>query len=241
MNTFILAGGKGTRFREETSLKPKPMIEIIGTPMVVHIMNHYIYHDINKFTILAGTKIDYILNYFKNNFNTISSNEFKYKNSKILILDTGEDTMTGGRIKIGIEETKSEKFMVTYGDGISDVNIKKLEKFYNDNNYLGVVTAVRPPARFGRLKIENNEVTEFGEKNQADEGWINGGFFVFNSEVISYIKDEKTVFEKEPLENLSKSGKLGAFTHQGFWQCVDTIREKEILEKKLKTEGLDWL
>ena len=241
MNSFILAGGKGTRFREETSLKPKPMIEIIGTPMVVHIINHYIYHDINKFTILAGTKIDYILNYFKNNFNTISSNEFKYKNSKILILDTGEDTMTGGRIKIGVEETKSEKFMVTYGDGISDVNIKKLEKFYNDNNYLGVVTSVRPPARFGRLKIENNEVTEFGEKNQADEGWINGGFFVFNSEILPYIKDEKTVFEKEPLENLSKSGKLGAFIHEGFWQCVDTIREKEILEKKLKTEGLDWM
>ena len=157
MNTFILAGGKGTRFREETSLKPKPMIEINGTPMVVHIINHYIYYDINKFTILAGTKIDYILNYFRDNFNMISSNEFEYKNSKILILDTGEDTMTGGRIKIGVEETKSEKFMVTYGDGISDVNIKKLEKFYNDNNYLGVVTAVRPPARFGRLKIENNK------------------------------------------------------------------------------------
>ena len=133
-----------------------------------------------------------------------------------------------------------EEFMLTYGDGISNVNLKTLYEFYKNNNFLGVVTAVRPPARFGRLKIENETVVEFGEKNQADEGWINGGFFVLNKDIKNYIDGESTIFEKEPLENLSNENRLGAFLHEGFWQCCDTIREKEILEEKIKLEGLDY-
>ncbi|MAL65495.1 MAG: glucose-1-phosphate cytidylyltransferase, partial [Candidatus Marinimicrobia bacterium] len=155
--------------------------------------------------------------------------------------DTGEETMTGGRIKRGIEDLNEDKFMLTYGDGISDVNIRELTNFFENSSFKAVVTAVRPPARFGRLKLDKDNVTEFGEKNQTDEGWINGGFFVLDKSVIDYIPDDQTIFEKEPLENLSKDGKLGAFIHEGFWQPVDTIREKEILEEKFLTDPLDWL
>ena len=241
MNTFILAGGKGTRFREETILKPKPMIEINNVPMLIHIINHYRYYGQNQFTILAGIKIDYIIEYFKSNFKEISDNTFKYFDSQVFVLDTGEETMTGGRIKRGIETLKDDQFMLTYGDGISNVNISNLITFYKENNFDAVVTAVRPPARFGRLKIDNKNVLEFGEKNQADEGWINGGFFVLDKNIIDYIPDDETIFEKGPLEKLSKDGKLGAYVHEGFWQPVDTIREKEILEEKFINQPLEWL
>ncbi|MAH99320.1 MAG: glucose-1-phosphate cytidylyltransferase [Euryarchaeota archaeon] len=240
MNVFILAGGKGTRFREETSFKPKPMIEINETPMLEHIINHYRFYGLRNFTILAGTKIEYIFEYFNKKYTYLGENTFTYHDSNVLILDTGDETMTGGRVNRGIEMINDENFMLTYGDGISDVNIKDLISFYYKNSFLAVVTAVRPPARFGRLKIEQNNVIEFGEKNQADEGWINGGFFVLSTKIKSYIKDDSTVFEKEPLENLSKEGKLGAFVHNGFWQPVDTIREKEILEDKFIKNQFDW-
>tara|TARA_B100000900_G_scaffold260498_1_gene222050 strand:+ start:2605 stop:3336 length:732 start_codon:yes stop_codon:yes gene_type:complete len=240
MNVLILAGGKGTRFREETVIKPKPMIEINGVPMLLHIINHYNHYGFKKFTVLGGFKIDYIHDYFSNTFSQIETNTYKYKDSEVTILDTGLDTMTGGRIKKAIEAIDDEEFMLTYGDGISNVNLQTLYKFYKNNNFLGVVTAVRPPARFGRLKIKSDTVIEFGEKNQADEGWINGGFFVLNKEIKNYIDSESTVFEKEPLENLSNDNKLGAFLHEGFWQCCDTIREKELLEEKIKLEGLDY-
>jgi len=240
VNVFILAGGKGTRFREETSFKPKPMIEINGTPMVIHIIDHYRYHGLRDFTILAGTKIEYINDYFKKNYEVIDDNKYKYKDSDIFVLDTGSETMTGGRVMIGIEALGLKKFMLTYGDGISDVNITELMKFYNKNNFNTVVTAARPPARFGRLKLDGNKVIEFGEKNQLDEGLINIGFFISNSNLLSYIEGQQTIFEREPLENLSKSGELGAFIHQGFWQPVDTIREKEILEDQLNKKVLDW-
>lgn len=240
MNVLILAGGKGTRFSEETAFKPKPMIEINRVPMLIHIINHYRHYGFNNFTILGGFKIDYINNFFSSLYTKIGDNSYKLHNSKITILDTGIETMTGGRVKKAIEAIDDNEFMLTYGDGISNVNLKNLYKFYKENNFLGVVTAVRPPARFGRLKIETNTVTEFGEKNQADEGWINGGFFVLNREVKNYIDNDNTVFEKEPLENLSNENRLGAFLHYGFWQCCDTIREKEILEEKIKLEGLDY-
>tara|TARA_B100001939_G_C16894969_1_gene597144 strand:- start:152 stop:883 length:732 start_codon:yes stop_codon:yes gene_type:complete len=240
MNVLILAGGKGTRFREETVIKPKPMIEINGVPMLLHIINHYNHYGFNKFTVLGGFKIDYIHDYFSNTFSQIETNSYKYKDSEVTILDTGLDTMTGGRIKKAIEAIDDEEFMLTYGDGISNVNLQTLYEFYKNNNFLGVVTAVRPPARFGRLKIKSETVVKFGEKNQADEGWINGGFFVLNKEIKNYIDSESTVFEKEPLENLSNDNKLGAFLHEGFWQCCDTIREKELLEEKIKLEGLDY-
>ncbi len=240
MNVLILAGGKGTRFREETVIKPKPMIEINGVPMLLHIINHYNHYGFKKFTVLGGFKIDYIHDYFSDTFSQIETNTYKYKDSEVTILDTGLDTMTGGRIKKAIEAIDDEEFMLTYGDGISNVNLQTLYDFYKNNNFLGVVTAVRPPARFGRLKIKSETVVEFGEKNQADEGWINGGFFVLNKEIKNYIDSEITVFEKEPLENLSNDNKLGAFLHEGFWQCCDTIREKELLEEKIKLEGLDY-
>lgn len=240
MNVLILAGGKGTRFREETVIKPKPMIEINGVPMLLHIINHYNHYGFKKFTVLGGFKIDYIHDYSSDTFSQIETNTYKYKDSEVTILDTGLDTMTGGRIKKAIEAIDDEEFMLTYGDGISNVNLQTLYDFYKNNNFLGVVTAVRPPARFGRLKIKSETVVEFGEKNQADEGWINGGFFVLNKEIKNYIDSEITVFEKEPLENLSNDNKLGAFLHEGFWQCCDTIREKELLEEKIKLEGLDY-
>ena len=240
MNVLILAGGQGTRFREETVIKPKPMIEINGVPMLLHIINHYNHYGFKKFTVLGGFKIDYIQDYFGTLFSRVEANTYKYNDSEVTILDTGLDTMTGGRIKKAIEIIDDEEFMLTYGDGISNVNLKTLYEFYKNNNFLGVVTAVRPPARFGRLKIENETVVEFGEKNQADEGWINGGFFVLNKDIKNYIDGESTIFEKEPLENLSNENRLGAFLHEGFWQCCDTIREKEILEEKIKLEGLDY-
>lgn len=240
MNVFILAGGKGTRFREETVLKPKPMIEIKNVPMVIHIINHYMFYGLRDFTILGGFKQDYIVSYFKKNFKYLGKNHFDYKGAKILILDTGVETMTGGRIKLAVEKLNIKDFMLTYGDGISDVNISKLEKFYNANTFMGVVTAVRPPARFGRLKLSESRVLQFGEKNQADEGWINGGFFRLSNKIINYIENEHTVFEKEPLEKLSKEGNLGAYIHNGFWQPVDTLREKEILEEKLNKDNLEW-
>ena len=241
MNVLILAGGKGTRFREETVIKPKPMIEINGVPMLLHIINHYNHYGFKKFTVLGGFKIEYIHDYFSKLFSQIENNTYKYNDSEITILDTGLDTMTGGRIKQAIEYIdEEEEFMLTYGDGISNVNLQSLYEFYKENNFLSVVTAVRPPARFGRLKINSETVVKFGEKNQADEGWINGGFFVFSKEVKHYIDSSSTVFEKEPLEKLSKENKLGAFLHEGFWQCCDTIREKEILEERIKLEGLDY-
>jgi glucose-1-phosphate cytidylyltransferase len=240
LKVLILAGGKGTRFREETDIKPKPMIEINGIPMLIHIINHYKYYGFYDFTVLCGFKINYINSYFNNRYSKIDENIYKFQNSKVRILDTGLDTMTGGRIKQAIEIVGGNDFMLTYGDGISNVNLKKLYKFYKENNFLGVVTAVRPPARFGRLKLESSTVVKFGEKNQTDEGWINGGFFVLNKAVKNYIDGDNTVFEESPLEKLSKEHKLGAFLHTGFWQCCDTIREKEIREEKIKLEGLDY-
>lgn len=240
MNVLILAGGKGTRFQEETKYKPKPMIEINGLPMLLHIINHYKYYGLKKFTVLGGFKIEFIHDYFKNYYKKINESTYLYKDTQISILDTGLETMTGGRIKIALENIEGDDFMLTYGDGLSNVNLNKLNEVYKKNNFLAVVTAVRPPARFGRLKIENNVVVEFGEKNQADEGWINGGFFVINRNIKNYIKNEKTIFEKEPLEILSKEKKLGSYQHNGFWQCCDTIREKQILEEKIISLGLNY-
>ena len=240
MNVLILAGGKGTRFREETIYKPKPMIEINGTPLILHIINHYRHYGLNKFTILGGFKIDYIREYFGKKFKKIGNDRFILNDSEILILDTGLETMTGGRIKQGIEFTDDNEYMLTYGDGLSNVNIEHLYNFYKKNNYMGVVTAVRPPARFGRLEITEGKVTRFGEKNQTDEGWINGGFFVLNKFVKDYIDGDFTIFEKEPLEKLSKENNLGAFQHNGFWQCCDTVREKEILEHHINKVGINY-
>ena len=241
MNVLILAGGKGTRFREETVIKPKPMIEINGVPMLLHIINHYNHYGHKKFTVLGGFKIDYIHDYFSNLFTRIETNTYKYNNSEVTILDTGLDTMTGGRVKQAIEFfDDEEEFMLTYGDGISNVNLKNLYKFYKDKNFLSVVTAVRPPARFGRLRIKNETVIEFGEKNQADEGWINGGFFVLKPDVIELISGDTTAFENGPLAKLASMNQMKAFRHSGFWQPMDTLRDKNSLNELWETKKAPW-
>ena len=236
MKTLILAGGKGTRFMEESKHMPKPMIPINGKPMIFHIISHYEKFNFNDFVILGGTKVDYILNYFDNNFKKIDSTENLYQtneNTKIQIIDTGEETMTGGRVKKALKKLNVDEFLLTYGDGFCDVDINLVIKKFRDTNTIATVTAVRPPARFGSLEIEGDLIKSFGEKNQAKEGWINGGFFVMNSKIVDFISSDSMPLEKEPLELLTKNNQLSVHQHYGFFQPVDTLREKELLEKYL--------
>ncbi len=242
MKAFILAGGKGTRFMEETNVRPKPMIEINGKPIILHIIDHYVYYGIKEFIILGGYKVDYFFEYFESQ-KLKKDNEFFYLDGevKINILDTGINTATGGRIKRA-EEYLDETFLMTYGDGLSNVNINKLVEFHDRHNKLATVTAVRPPARFGSLTIENDIVIDFGEKIQSKEGWINGGFFVLDKKVVDFIENDEMAFEDYPLENLSKTLNLQGFKHEGFWYPVDTIREKQTLEKFINENNglLPW-
>jgi glucose-1-phosphate cytidylyltransferase len=236
MKTLILAGGKGTRFMEESKHMPKPMIPINGKPMIFHIINQYEKFNFNDFVILGGTKVDYIVNYFDNNFKKIDSTKYLYQtneNTKIQILDTGEETMTGGRVKKALEKLNVDEFLLTYGDGFCDVDINLVIKKFRETKTIATVTAVRPPARFGSLEIEGDFIKSFGEKNQAKEGWINGGFFVMNSKIVDFISSDSMPLEKEPLELLTKNNQLSVYQHFGFFQPVDTLREKELLEKYL--------
>ncbi|MDC3069844.1 sugar phosphate nucleotidyltransferase [bacterium] len=225
MKVVILAGGLGTRLSEYTRTIPKPMVPINKVPILIHIINHYRKYKFNNFYIAAGYKSNVIKNYFKKK---------KIKNCKINIVDTGLNTMTGGRLKRLSRYLEKDTFLMTYGDGLSNVNLKSLIKFHKKKKKLMTLTAVRPPARFGAIKIVNNKVKYFKEKSSIDEGWINGGFFVIEPEIFKYIKNDKTYLERTPLEKLAKSGKLTAFKHYGFWQCMDTLRDKVILENKLK-------
>ena len=221
MKVVILAGGLGTRLSEYTKNIPKPMVKIKNITMILHIMKHYSKFGFKEFYIAAGYKQEVIKNYFKK----------KRYGWKIKIVDTGQKTMTGGRIKRLRKFLNNETFLLTYGDGLSNVNLKKLVKFHKKNKGVATLTAVRPPARFGAIKINGKKVIYFKEKSKLDEGWINGGFFVFEPEIFKYIKNDKTFLEKEPLSTLGRKKKLNAFKHKGFWQCMDTIRDKEILEK----------
>ncbi len=225
MKVVILAGGLGTRISEYTKTIPKPMIPINKVPILIHIINHYRKYKFNNFYIAVGYKSNVIKNYFKKK---------KIKKCKINIVDTGLNTMTGGRLKRLSRYLKKDTFLMTYGDWLSNVNLKSLIKFHKKKKKLMTLTAVRPPARFGAIKIANNKVKYFKEKSSLDEGWINGGFFVIEPEIFKYIKNDKTYLERKPLEKLAKSGKLIAFKHYGFWQCMDTLRDKVILENKLK-------
>tara|TARA_B110000027_G_scaffold134249_1_gene165954 strand:+ start:16623 stop:17321 length:699 start_codon:yes stop_codon:yes gene_type:complete len=225
MKCVILAGGKGSRISEISKNIPKPMIKILGKPIIIKIMQHYSKFGFKDFIIAAGYKKEIIKDYFKKN----TFNEWNIK-----VVDTGINTMTGGRIKRLEKYLNRDTFMLTYGDGLSNVNIKKLLKYHKKNKKIGTLTAVRPPARFGAIKILKNKVSYFKEKSRLDEGWINGGFFVLEPTIFKYIKGDKTFFEKEPLQKISKSNQLYAYKHKGFWQCMDTLRDKEILEKKLK-------
>ena len=224
MKVVILAGGLGTRISEYTRNIPKPMIKIKGQPILLRIMKHYYKFGFNDFYIASGYKGKIIKNYFKN----------KKFNFKVNIIDTGLRTMTGGRVLRLKKILKSETFLLTYGDGLSDVNIKKLISFHKKSKNYVTLTAVRPPARFGAIKLHGNRVKVFKEKSRLDEGWINGGFFVMSPKIFKFIKNDKSYLERQPLENLSKKNKLGAYKHFGFWQCMDTLRDKEILEKKIK-------
>ena len=224
MKVVILAGGLGTRISEYTRNIPKPMIKIKGQPILLRIMKHYYKFGFNDFYIASGYKGKIIKNYFKN----------KKFNFKVNIIDTGLNTMTGGRVLRLKKILKSETFLLTYGDGLSDVSIKKLIRFHKKSKNYVTLTAVRPPARFGAIKLHGNRVKVFKEKSRLDEGWINGGFFVMSPKIFKFIKNDKSYLERQPLENLSKKNKLGAYKHFGFWQCMDTLRDKEILEKKIK-------
>ena len=224
MKIVILAGGYGTRISEYTKTIPKPMIKIRNKPILVHIMEHYASYGFDNFYIALGYKGKVIKDYFKNK-------KFKWK---INLINTGLKTMTGGRLKRLKKYIKNESFFMTYGDGVSDINLKKLLNFHKKNNKLVTLTAVRPPARFGAIKIKDNKVKIFKEKDKMDEGWINGGFFVMEPKFLNYIKDDGTFLEREPLEKATSLNQLMAFKHNGFWQCMDSKKDKDKLEKILR-------
>ncbi len=222
MKVIILAGGLGTRISEYTKTIPKPMIKIKGKPIIRLIIEHYSRYGFKDFYIALGFKGSFIKNYFRKN---------KIKGCNINLVETGAKTMTGGRVKRFKNIIKDEAFMLTYGDGISNINLNKLINFHKKNKKLVTLTAVRPPARFGAIKIKNGYVKYFKEKSKLDEGWINGGFFVMEPKFLNYIKNDSTFLEKEPLEKISKKKQLAAFKHHDFWQCMDTKRDKDFLEK----------
>ena len=231
MKTIILAGGYGTRLAEYTDKIPKPMIKIGDKPILSHIMNFYQSFGYNDFIIAAGYKKDIIIDYYKN------SKEFP----NLKIVDTGESTMTGGRIlRLKSHIDKNENFFMTYGDGLCSINLDNLIQFHKRNKKIGTVTAVHPPVRFGELEIDGDKVVKFDEKPQASAGWINGGFFVLNSKVFDYIDNDQTFFEKEPMTKLYQNNNLNAFRHEGFWKCMDTLRDKISLEQILKDKGPIW-
>jgi|TARA_B110000467_G_C18328404_1_gene491012 glucose-1-phosphate cytidylyltransferase len=231
MKAVILAGGYGTRISEESHLKPKPMIEIGGMPILWHIMKIYSKYGINDFVICCGYKGEVIKNFFK-----------KYTNPSwnVDLVDTGLDTMTGGRIK-RIEKYVDDTFCLTYGDGLSDVNIHDLISFHKEKKSVGTLTAIHPPERFGVLTLSDYRVTEFNEKHTGESSWINGGFFVFESSIFDYLKnDDSIVFEKKPLETLAREKNLTAFKHTGFWHPMDTLRDKKYLENLWVNKTAPW-
>ena len=224
MKVVILAGGLGTRLSEYTKTVPKPMVKINKKPLIYYVMKTYAKYGFKDFIIALGYKGHVIRNYFK-------KNSFGWN---INLVDTGKDTMTGGRLKRLKKYLTDDTFLMTYGDGISNVNIKRLIKFHKKKNKEVTLTVVRPPARFGVVKFKNNLVTYFKEKSKVDEGWINGGFFVVNPSFLTKIKNDRTFLEKEPLEKACKSKNLVAYKHKGFWQCMDTKRDLEKLKKNIK-------
>ncbi len=253
MKVVILAGGFGTRLSEETDLKPKPMVEIGGRPILWHIMKIYSHHGFNDFVICLGYKGYFIKEYFANYFlhqsdvtidlqkNSMEVHQSKAEPWKITLVDTGLNTMTGGRIKRVQKYIGNESFMLTYGDGVGDIDVKALLKFHKMHKKYATVTSVQPSGRFGALNLDNNKnVLSFQEMPRGDGAWINGGFFVLEPAIFNYIRADDTVWEKEPLENLAQEGQLVAHTHTGFWQPMDTLRDKNHLEELWKTEKAPW-
>ena len=228
MKIVILGGGLGTRLTEYTKTIPKPMVEVGGKPILFQIMKLYSKYGFKDFYVALGYKGTVIRKFFKKNF-------FDWN---INLIDTGRNTMTGGRLKRLKKYLGKETFMMTYGDGLSDINLKKLLKFHKKNKKLVTLTAVRPPARFGALKIRGKTVSYFKEKSKLDEGWINGGFFVMEPRFLNFIKNDRTFLEREPLETVTKKKQLGAFKHKGFWQCMDTIRDKQLIDRAFRDKKI---
>jgi len=230
MKVVLLAGGFGTRLSEYTKTIPKPMIDIDGKPILLHIMKFYAKHGFKNFYIALGYKGEMIKKFFNR----------KFFDWNINLIETGKNTMTGGRLKRLKKYIGKETFMMTYGDGLSNINLKKLLKFHKKNKKLVTLTAVRPPARFGALKLKGHHVSYFKEKSRLDEGWINGGFFVMEPEFLKFIKNDNTYLEREPLEQVTKKKQLAAFKYEGFWQCMDTKRDKDKLDKILKSKKIKF-
>lgn len=254
MKVLLLAGGLGTRLAEETDLRPKPMVEVGGKPILWHIMKIYSKYGFNEFVILLGYKGYYIKEYFANYFLhqsdvtlDISTGKMEVLNNssepwKITLLDTGVDSMTGGRVKRAQDFVGDEPFMLTYGDGVSDINIEELVKFHKSHGKVMTMTSAQPDARFGALEISSdNQVIEFKEKPKGEGGWINAGFFVCEPKVFDYItQGDSTIFEQEPLMNLAKDGEIYTYKHDGFWKPMDTLRDKQQLEKLWETKKAPW-
>lgn len=252
MKVAILAGGHGTRLAEETEVKPKPMVEIGGRPILWHIMKIYNHYDFKDFVIALGYKGEvikkYMLDYCKLSSDltvNLKNGNVKYHNGDTIdwtvqLIDTGLNTMTGGRIKRLAPYLENKTFMLTWGDGVSDINIQDLLNFHRSHGKLATLTAVRPPARYGHLELNGDMIEKFSEKPQIGEGWINGAFFVLEPGIFDYIEGDDTQWEKEPLENLAKDEQLMAYKHTSFWQCMDTLREKHILQKYWNSGDAPW-
>jgi len=255
MKAVILAGGLGTRLSEETGVRPKPMVEIGGKPILWHIMKIYSAFGINDFVVCLGYKGNIIKEYFATYLLSRSDVTFDLKNNKlefhnnnaeswmVTLVDTGNDTMTGGRIKRIKEYIDDSTFCLTYGDGVADIDIKKLIEFHREQNTLATLTAVQPPGRFGAFRLNQNQhrIPTFKEKPQGDGAWVNGGFFVLEPGVMDYITADQTIWEREPLEKLADDGQLSAFRHAGFWQPMDTLRDRIVLEELWNsTEKAPW-
>jgi glucose-1-phosphate cytidylyltransferase len=253
MKVVILCGGLGTRLSEETQVKPKPMVEIGGRPILWHIMKLYERHGLKDFMLALGYKgemiKDYFLNYHARQSDltvNLKSGQVDYSNPtaenwRVTLVDTGAASQTGGRLlRLKTFLPSGEAFMLTYGDGVSNVDIAALLAFHRSHGRLATVTAVRPPARFGDLRIENSQVTHFEEKPQGGEGWINGGFFVFETGVLDFIADDSTILERAPLERLAQCGELMAYQHPGYWQSMDTLRDKHALEELWANGKAPW-
>lgn len=253
MKAVILAGGYGTRLLEETVSRPKPMVEIGGKPILWHIMNSYAVHGITEFIIAAGYKAEVVKKYFLNFYainNDITvdlatgetiihdGNQPKWK---IHVVDTGLGTQTGGRLKrLRTWVEKEDCFMFTYGDGVADINLNELLAYHRSHGKLATVTTVRSPARFGRIAFQGDQVTQFYEKAESAEGWINGGYFILDPRVIDYIDDDATIWERDPVEGLARDGQLMGYRHFGFWSCMDTLKEKNALEELWNTGKAPW-
>jgi glucose-1-phosphate cytidylyltransferase len=254
VKTIILAGGQGSRLSEETETRPKPMVEIGSRPILWHILKTYGHYGHNDFLIALGYKGEHIKRYFAE-YASLSTDmtvdtgtgmvetherDDEADDWRITLIDTGRHTETGGRMLRVAAHLEDSTFMMTFGDGVADVDINELVSFHRSHGRLATLTAVRPPARFGHVELEGDEVVEFSEKPQVGEGWINGGFFVLEPKVLEYIDGDDTHFQREPLERLSRDGQLMAFKHRGFWQCMDTVRDKQLLQQLWDSESAPW-